>query len=771
MRSRRVVYDDDNDDDQKAVAWFNARWQFHTCIALSVLAVIVFAVALGVALGVNRPTTPPATPSADAFTAWSNWCYELSPGVYRQTRHAKTAGICTSDEQRACVSSSCLIFTWNTIENLTCSYNATTNLCNGASWIIRSGSYCGTNATDFSHYMLSQTATAVTSRFGVSSQCIPECPLTNASNTPTPVPSPSACAYGNWSDWSQTCMETSSGVFQQSRFRYANHSSCTATREFQTCDLTSCLASTVYQLASTSCEYDAAGLCSASSYGRVLRYACATDALNLTAYLAVAGAGTVQASYLATTTCGSECPCTGASTVMPSPSIVPVGPIVCANTTDDLPWSVSCDEITPNVYRQWRRASDPLNAPSCPIYYDVRNCSLPSCMLYATRVGQYGCTYNTTTSLFIYAELYMLDVSRCITNSSNMTAYSDISNTQVPYNFSTPIGNSTTRPPECTPTSNVSYYISDLVNFTIWDITASLACIPPEYLDAATQTCELCEGNDACHIGFIDYQLGVCLQTFRCNDNNPCTEDVCTTTFNSTIGQCLFLPLAQNALNVTLQQICNNVTGVVNTKPLGNTTTTTLPSCNDNNNNTVDNYSTITQSCINTPIAPPVPPPQNTNECAAVTIDLATYLKTATSTTLGLTDFWRCGPDGTQVCSGGACVNPRNLNNGFCAYDLIVVDSFGRGTLGFRVEDDTVCHASAIIGAEFPVCNPRKCPNTRTRCAYCPHPAIQDALSFLASDALCQCCADDIDSGNDCFSGYKCVFGQCVKVPNLPQLG
>lgn len=747
MQDGRVFYDDED-----VVA---GRPLAKALFAVLVLFMFVAAV-IGIAVGVSQ--TPAAPSPAAPLTAWSTWCYETAPGVYRQTRLRNNV----TRELRSCVTSSCLVFGWNTLANLTCLFNASTGLCAGATWTQTTSFYCATNATNFTDYLRSQTpfgvvqtsfstAPANLTISGTSVQCIPECPVTNTSSAPAPssvgpVPSPlTPCTYANYTDWSDSCLELSPGVYRQSRIRIPEpfQAECTDTRENRVCDLATCVTSTIVRLSSTDCVYDEDGVCASSSYTRTLTKVCETNAANLTDYLAATGVQALQSEFLESSPCDPECPRTGAPPApVPTPTPTPSAP-ACLNSSVTPPWSVSCDEVTTEHFQQWRLVSDPGNAPACPVYYEYRDCIVEECMQYGLSLGSYFCYYSVSQTCFTASrqEAYAL---RCITNATNMAVYEAFAPMIAGNRF---LGNASC-PSNCPPLSSqpvVDVYFDIPVNL---NITAPLVCTPPLYYDAGLDSCELCEPATPCATAIIDFQFGACRQVAKCVDNDRCSTNVC----DPGTGACSFLPFAQNTLYLERQAVCDPQTGVVSLVPLADPAVGSLESCDDGDPNTVDSYDFTMNICRWTPIAPPVPPPNNATTCVATVINLAT----ATQTTQTIANNWRCGPTGTDICYDGTCRNPASVVGDRCDYAVTIVDLFNQSVVK-TVLNSGLCATRTINNQSFKTCSPTLCKNTVTNCAYCTGPQTQLDIA-LGAPFTCSCCA----TNSDCLGGHVCWGNRCV---------
>ncbi len=755
---RRYARDTDEAD---AAERFSALSYYHAWIALSVLAAVVFVVCISVAVGlaVTSTSTPPPPTVFGAWSTWSGWCYELAAGDYKQTRTRvvnNTTSNVVSDQwaSRPCVTDSCLVWQATTFSNLTCHFNTSTNQCINGSYTLTQEFYCSTNTTNFTAYLASQTPFSVAVYPTYSSRCIPECPLTNTSvTTPTPaatpVPSPAPnCSYTHWSEWSVICSETSPGVYEQTRIRLTNQSYCTEQREYQTCDPAACVASTIYQLDAVHCIYDASGECIGSSFERRLTQVCPTDAPDFDAYVAASGFTHVESLYLASnSTCDPACPRTGTPAI-PSPSVTPSSnaPIVCANSTVDLPWSQSCDEVVNITFKQWRLRSDPANDPSCPVYYDYQDCSLSTCTLVGFSGGSIFCYYNASHLCYNASrqEGYYL---QCMTNSTGNN-YQYYYRVYAPVAYGNIFGPNMTCPPECPltwDTDATDYYFLNPPNL---NITSGIACAMPEYFDSTTESCALCEAPDACSTAYVDFTYGECVQVPKCNDGNPCTLDLCNN------GVCWYPPIAQNALNTTLQQVCYPATGILVVQPTNNAPIIVITSCDDGNPNTVDNYNLETQQCTSTTIPPPVPPPQNASTCnAPVYVNTDALLTSATLGFHGNTNsiLWRCGPDGTDVCYDGECRNPADIVGEHCDFQFTVRDVLDDRLYTRTATVDDLCPASTILGQQLKSCSPYLCKNTRTSCAYCSFPIGQGEIS-LSSALACSCC----HTNSDCAPGFIC---------------
>lgn len=734
-------------------------------VSLKALIVILVAVFITTIVLVSVYATRPIPTE---WTSWSGWCYETGPQTYRQIRRRPIGSTKEEVQQRECITQSCYVFQWNTMHNISCVYNATTNECETSSWALQSAYYCATNATNWTDYLASQTPFNVATSERESPLCIPECPLTNASNPaptptptpiPTPTPSPAMCNYSVWSDWSASCMETSDGVYQQMRVRYASRASvallgCHGESESRDCEPSSCFSSTYYSVDETTCVYGADSQCISSSNVRTIALICATDATDLTAYMNATSIKVVQADFLAANTCGSECPQFNPDAPTPSPTPTPT-PIPTPTPTSvpvENPWSMTCDDVAEEsiTYARWRLAADGTG-------WEYQNCAggleenatWPCQRATVGAVETNTCFYDAdglceAATSNTYYPIY------CTTNATDWEHY----RTWAPFivetqNISFPACDDVllcvenpTGPPLTTITEEID--LPPDVN-----ITTGVTCDPPYYFDSTTLACEECANSSLCTLGYIDYVTGTCTQINKCDDGNLCTVDGCSAT-----GVCGIMPSAQNTLNLFTQQVCDYLDGVVTAIDLVNTAIVPNPgACED----TFDLYAffdTTTSNCTYIPKQRPVVPPFNASSCyTRVQSSGQTFL-----TSMESAAYWVCGIGGTQICYDGTCRTLESLRGDHCDFKVTNYDELGRSSTHTFL-NSTLCPASSITGRPYRVCTPQWCPHSVTHCGYSDDPETQQSITALDMLSISCCSTDD-----DCEEGYGCWSLQCVPV-------
>ncbi len=100
--------------------------------------------------------------------------------------------------------------------------------------------------------------------------------------------------------------------------------------------------------------------------------------------------------------------------------------------------------------------------------------------------------------------------------------------------------------------------------------------------DAATR----CNDNNPCTVDLCAVTTGVCSHPAKnCSDNNKCTTDTC----NTATGACVNTPVPIDDNNACTTDSCNPTTGVI---------THTPKVCNDNNLCTTDTCNTATGNCV-----------------------------------------------------------------------------------------------------------------------------------------------------------------------------
>jgi hypothetical protein len=419
--------------------------------AVAVLAIALTTGSIGFASLVPVPSPPPVptpTPSVPCvYSDWSSWsiqCLEYPPGEWFQVRSQgpiapATASACPQLlERQACALDSCLQFN-TSVYTVGCTYDPFSNLCNNSGWLLDVNWYCVTNSSlsSLESYYASQfTYGVIYFSFGVIYPCLPECPPSNASATPVPYPAPSPapsptplpeCDYTNITDWSDTCLEYPPDTYSQVRYEYADppYSHCPPIETRKNCSAYTCNDLMVIRTQTIGCGYSSeTNLCTGSTRTNSTATYCATNATNLTNYLAetgyIDGGGVLEFGL----PCLPQCAVSNGTVIPPSPSPdggSPTPSIACTYGAWS-EWSSQCLEYPAGVFEQVRTRIPVEPYSFCSATSERQNCSIASCWTYDTVQISIGCQYSpagncnssstTTTTTTV-----------CATNTTDYEAY------------------------------------------------------------------------------------------------------------------------------------------------------------------------------------------------------------------------------------------------------------------------------------------------------------------------------------------------------------
>jgi hypothetical protein len=410
-------------------------------LAILIALVVVLTVSLGLGLGLTRtaPSDGPTPPTAPCeYGDWSDWtieCLELPNGTWAQLRSrfdpsARAACPQLYDTQ-ICNLGSCLQF--NVTQLLYgCEYDVYTNQCNASYYRALVTWYCSTNTSlvTFQNY-LDTTFSVAAFFFSIEPvyPCVAECPPTNTSSMPIPAPVPSppaSCNYGDWSAWSSFCMDNA-GNYSLARTREATPAADHCPQEIHraTCIYSACSEQMVVTNLTYTCRYnETTNLCANSTELRQERTYCATNATDLSNYLATTSYN--GADFFSTVSpCDGVCPVSNGSVVYPSPSPESPSPSPTPACTYGAwgSWSELCGEYPPGVFSQTRTRLPDVLSPACNETLEQQDCDASSCMLWNTTSISVDCQFDVDTYACNSSTMNTTTQGICATNATNMTLY------------------------------------------------------------------------------------------------------------------------------------------------------------------------------------------------------------------------------------------------------------------------------------------------------------------------------------------------------------
>jgi hypothetical protein len=554
-------------------------------VALVVLILVASITFSAVGFASLAPVPVPAPVEACVYSDWSAWsmqCLEYPTGEWSQVRSQSLVTPVGAVERcpdilerQACALDSCLQFN-TSVYTVGCTYDPFSNLCNNSGWLLDVNWYCVTNSslTSLESYYASQVPLGVFFfSVGVIYPCLPDCPATNASATPVPYPAPSPapsptplpeCDYTNITDWSDTCLEYPPGNYSQVRYEYADppYSHCPTIEVRQNCSAYTCNEVMVIRTQVIGCGYSSeTNLCTGSTRTNSTQTYCATNATNLTNYLAetgyIDGGGVLEFGL----PCQPQCAVSNGTVIPPSPSPDGGSPTPSISCTYGAwsEWSSQCLEYPAGVFEQVRTRIPDEPYSFCTATSERQNCSIASCWTYDTVQISNECQYNpagicnssstTTTTTTVCAtnttdyEAYDAYVGPGAVNVTTSTPVQPCVDICPPTNYSGVASPTPVPPPACTYTewsdwSGNCYEAADGESY--FQVRARLA-------ETAYEYCTDVEETDDCAIGLGCINELIILQQPTCDDYDPYSRACLTSGMTTTrLYACL-----TNATNLT----------------------------------------------------------------------------------------------------------------------------------------------------------------------------------------------------------------------------